>query len=398
MTTHRPYALSPLEIASGLVFGHTSALVAAAGDAPPADPIQTLERAILPALQRPPCLVSFSGGRDSSAVLAVAVRVARREGLPPPIPSTNRFPRATDSHESDWQERVVSHLGLRDWVRMEFADELDSVGPVATAVLRRHGLLWPFNAHFHVPLLEEAAGGSLLTGIAGDEMLSPSSWERVRAVFGGRVRPEPRDLLRVGFLASPRPVRREVLRRRSPLEYSWLKPSARRALTAAWAADSAAEPLGWRAGLDWRRRLRYLHVGLSSLNLLAADASVRIMHPFADAAFSAALARLPKPQRFADRTGGMRFLFGDLLPDDVLARTTKSVFDEAFWSDSSRTFAADWNGAGADPELVDVEALRREWASPEPDPRSFTLLQAAWLATHGALVANPRTTAADLVG
>ena len=40
-----------------------------------------LEAAVLPALQRPPCLVSFSGGRDSSAVLAVAADVARRHGL-----------------------------------------------------------------------------------------------------------------------------------------------------------------------------------------------------------------------------------------------------------------------------------------------------------------------------
>jgi asparagine synthase (glutamine-hydrolysing) len=78
----------------------------------------------------------------------------------------------------------------------------------------------------------------------------------------------------------------------------------------------------------------------------------------------------------------MRLLFGDLLPDDVLARTTKSGFDRAFWSEPSRAFAAEWDGAGADPELVDVEALRQEWMSPEPDPRSFTLLQAAWLASR----------------
>ena len=42
---------------------------------------------------------------------------------------------------------------------MPRTDELDSVGPVAQAVLRRHGPLWPFNAHFHMPLLERASGG-----------------------------------------------------------------------------------------------------------------------------------------------------------------------------------------------------------------------------------------------
>ena len=177
----RPYELTPLEVASGLVFGL----------APPrplpteiaGEPIDAFERAILPALQRPPCVVSFSGGRDSSAALAVAVRVARREGLPLPIPSTNRFPAVKDSHESDWQERVVAHLGIDDWLRPEFTDELDCVGPIATSVLRRYGLLWPFNAHFHVPHLEAAAGGSLLTGIGGDEILSSSSWARSERSF-----------------------------------------------------------------------------------------------------------------------------------------------------------------------------------------------------------------------
>ena len=387
----RPYELTPLEVASGLVFGL----------APPrplptevaGEPIDAFERAILPALQRPPCIVSFSGGRDSSAVLAVAVRVARREGLPLPIPSTNRFPAVKDSHESDWQERVVAHLGLDDWLRPEFTDELDCVGPIATSVLRRHGLLWPFNAHFHVPHLEAAAGGSLLTGIGGDEILSSSSWARERAVLSCRARPEFRDVLRVGFLAAPPPIRRAVLRRRAPFEYSWLRPSAHRALAAGWAAHGASEPFSWEAQFGWRLRFRYLHVGLASLALLADDASVRIVHPFTDAGFSAALTRLPKTRRYTDRTAAMRLLFGDVLPDDVLARTTKSSFDEAFWSDWSRALASDWTGEGADPELVDVEALRQEWSSPDPDPRSFTLVQAAWLAEkqpdQGALRASP---------
>ncbi len=391
MTEPRRYELSPLEVASGLVFGLAPTLtkpIEAVGE-----PIEAFERAILPALERPPCIVSFSGGRDSSAVLAAAVRLARREGLPLPIPLTNRFPAVKDSHESDWQERVVAHLGLDDWLKPEFTDELDCVGPVATSVLRRHGLLWPFNAHFHVPHLEAATGGSLLTGIGGDETLSSSSWARARAVLSGRTTPQLRDVLRVGFLAAPPPLRRAVLRRRAPFEYSWLRPSASRAIAADWAAHGASEPFAWEAQFAWRLRFRYLHVGLASLALLADEASVRIVHPFTDAGFSAALARLRKPRRYTDRTAAMRLLFGDLLPDDVLARTTKSSFDEAFWSDWSRGLAANWSGAGADPELVDVEALRQEWSTNEPDPRSFTQVQAAWLAENqpdqGALRASP---------
>ncbi len=85
--------LTQLEIASGLVLGTTppTPLPSAAVGAR-----QALELAVRPALERAPCLVSFSGGRDSSAVLAVATRVARRHGLPPPVPATNRFRDATN--------------------------------------------------------------------------------------------------------------------------------------------------------------------------------------------------------------------------------------------------------------------------------------------------------------
>jgi asparagine synthase (glutamine-hydrolysing) len=381
MTRHE---LSPLEVASGLVFGLLPAAEVTVATDPPGNPLEALEAAVRPALERPPCVVSFSGGRDSSAVLAVATQVARREGLPLPIPSTNRFPDAPDSDENDWQERVIRHLGLDDWARPELTDELDNVGAVATSALRRHGLLWPFNAHFHVPQLEAARGGSLLTGIAGDEMLSPSSWEQARAVLGGRARPTASDLRRIGFLATPRPIRRAVLRRRYPLEYGWLRPHALREITALSAAEGASEPMAWKSQLSWRRRFRYLHVGLGSLGRLAGDADVRIEHPFFDPGFAASVARLPRAEQYPDRTTAMRRLFGSLLPDDLLARTTKSGFDQAFWGEPSRAFAADWDGEGADPDLVDADALRREWALPAPDPRSFLLLQAAWLAREAA--------------
>jgi len=382
MSPARAHELSPLEIASGLVFGRTPQRALSVAEDPERDPVRALERAILPALQRPPCLVSFSGGRDSSAVLALATRLARREGLPLPIPSTNRFPAVADSDESEWQERIVSHLGIDEWSLLEFSDELDCVGPVAAQVLRRHGVLWPFNAHFHVPQFEATAGGSVLTGIGGDETLSPSRWARPRTVLNREARPERRDLLRFGFLVTPPPLRRAVLRRRIPLEYRWLRPAARRSVAAAWAADAASEPLGWQAQLRWRRRIRYLEVGTGSLDVLAADNGVQVVHPLLDGAFATALAHLPKKRRYSDRTAAMRLLFGDVLPDDLLARTTKSGFDEAFWNEPSRTFAAHWDGDGVDETVVDVEALRREWSRAVPDPRSYLLLQAVWVASQ----------------
>jgi asparagine synthase (glutamine-hydrolysing) len=379
MTSSATYALDPLEVATGLVLGVGPELGLVERSAGSEPPLRALERAVLPALRRAPCLVSFSGGRDSAAVLAVAAAVARREGLPLPIPATNRFPAAATTDESEWQEKVVSHLGLEDWIRLEHTAELDCVGPVATEALLRHGLLWPFNAHFHVPLLRLASGGSLLTGIGGDETLSPSSWSRAMDVLHGRVRPELRDVLRIGMALAPPVLRRRVLRRRLPAPYPWLRPHARRAFADAWAAQGATEPLGWAAHVGWVRRLRYLHVGLGSLRLLAADDDVRIVHPFVDRGFTTALAALPTRERYASRTAATTALFQGLLPEPVLTRASKTVFDEAFWNEPSRAFAAGWNGEGVGHELVDASALAEEWVSPKPDPRSFLLAQAAWL-------------------
>jgi asparagine synthase (glutamine-hydrolysing) len=176
--------------------------------------------------------VSFSGGRDSSAVLAVATAVARREGLPAPVPVTHRFPAAAETHESEWQEQVVAHLRLDDWVRIEAGGDLDCVGPVATESLRRHGLLWPCNAYFHVPILATATGGSLLTGVGGDEAFVPSTWARALDVLGGGVRLRPRDPLHVGLALAPQVVKRAAVRRGLPEFGEWLHPAARRRVRA----------------------------------------------------------------------------------------------------------------------------------------------------------------------
>ncbi len=85
-----PLRPTPLEIASCSVTGSHREDATGAGARGPRAPALTareaIERAVLPALQRQPCLVAFSGGRDSSAVLAVAALVARRPGWRSPSP------------------------------------------------------------------------------------------------------------------------------------------------------------------------------------------------------------------------------------------------------------------------------------------------------------------------
>jgi asparagine synthase (glutamine-hydrolysing) len=383
-------SLDPLEIACGLVFGLDEQADTMAARRAASNPRRELERAVRRALERSPCLVSFSGGRDSSAILALATHVARRDGLPLPIPATNRFAGVPLSDETSWQEQVVSHLGLDEWIVLEHTDELDCIGSYATAVLRRHGLLWPFNVFFHEPFVRLAEGGALLTGIGGDEMLGESPWHRFRASLKGR-RPAPRDALRVGYLCAPRRLRRYSLERRTEIYYPWLRPDARREVLARYADQASRVPLRWRAHVQWVKTLRYLRVGSDSQQALAEAGDVLEVHPFLDAGFISALSVLPRSERFADRTAAMRALFGDLLPAGVIGRRTKASFDGAFWNEPSRAFAAEWDGTGVDTALVDVDALRAEWLSESPDARSYTLAQALWLA-RSAAAAPPRRT------
>jgi asparagine synthase (glutamine-hydrolysing) len=343
--------------------------------APGGTPLEALERAVLPALRRGPCLVSFSGGRDSSAVLAVATRVARREGLPDPIPATNRFRAAPGADETAWQERVVAHLGLSDWVRLTHDDELDVVGPYARRVLRAHGVLWPFNAHFHLPLLEAAAEGSVLTGVGGDELFTAAC-----GPLGGR---RPRAVARTLFELAPYGLRRPVLARRAPLTLPWLTPEGNRATTAAAASHDAAEPRAPRRRLAWARGMRALDVGPRSLAAVASMTGAVIAHPLLDPGVWAAVARAGGPRGFDGRRHGMRALAGTLLPAELIARRDKAAFDEAFFTATARAAAAAWTGGGIPEELVDPGALAAHWADPEPMAQSFTLLQAVSAAERG---------------
>jgi hypothetical protein len=371
--------LSDLELACGLVLGGDRRPARLPSASPRVTPPEAVEAAMLAALRRPPCLVSFSGGRDSSAVLAVATSLARRHGLPAPIPATNRFADAPATEEGEWQERVITHLGLREWVRLQFTDELDVVGPYARRALGRHGLLWPCNAHFHLPLLEAAAGGALLTGVGGDELFAAACPPRAYSLLAGRARPRPRDVLTLGLAVAPRPLRRAVHVRRSRVPFGWLRPESRRALARAIADEEAREPLSPAARLRFWQGLRSLRIGTAALATLASDHDVRLAHPLAAPEVAAAVARAA-PHGLAGRTAGMRAVFDGILPEAILARATKASFDEAFFHRHSRAFAATWDGAGVPARIVDPTVLAREWRSPAPTPQSMTLLQAAWLA------------------
>lgn len=374
-------SLSPtaLEIAAGIPVGRLAGGRVRAPSARGEAPLEALRSVVAPALAAGPCFVSFSGGRDSSVVLAAAAAVARERSLAPPIPVTLRFPGLEESDETAWQERVVAHLGLLDWERIDCAGgEVDALGPYAQAALRRHGVMWPPNGCFHSPMLERARGGTLLSGIGGDVLFSSWRWRETAAALARRRRPRPRDLLTAAKMAAPPRVRAVLDARRQPPAPPWVREPYAGEYVARLVAQRATHPRSFSRYPAWLATLRYVALGSRTQTLLAADAGCSALDPLLDPGFLAAVGRAGGRFGFGSRSHAMRELFGALLPRDVLERTTKAVFNAATWGEASRKFAAGWDGGGLDPALVDADALRAAW-SRGPDIRTLMALQQAWL-------------------
>jgi asparagine synthase (glutamine-hydrolysing) len=161
-----------------------------------------------------------------------------------------------------------------------------------------------------------------------------------------------------------------------------VRPVAYRELAQLWAADEADEPVRLRARVRRIQAGRPLRIGLESLRLLAVDAGATIAHPLATPEFGLAVAAAAPSGGYDSRSAAVLALFGDLLPQTLVERSTKALFDTAFWGRHSRTLAASWNGEGVDPAVVETSALRAVWAQNEPDAHTFLMLQAAWLEHH----------------
>ena len=346
-----------------------------------ADPRAVLADVLLPALMRPPCLVAFSGGRDSSAVLGAATHVAREHGLGDPVPVTMRYRGHRRTWEDEWQELVVRHLELKDWEILEITSELDLLGPLAQAALRRHGQFWPPNAHAMSPLMAVAAGGSLLTGNGGDEIFTPWSGRQLALIRSGRLRPRRQDLKWMAMSLAPYALRVLAWRLRSPVHLPWLRPPAQREVQQRLAKKLAHEASSEQTWLTEFLTTRYLELARGIFGALADDAGVRLVEPFFDPRFVRAVALALPPNGYPSRSAAIDALFGDLLPAETVHRSTKATFTEVLWGPQSRAFAASSNNiTNLFPEIVDPARLAAEWAKAQPDFRSMTALQAAWLA------------------
>lgn len=335
---------------------------------------EVLEEILTDALTTAPTYVLFSGGRDSSALLALTAHLARRHGMPEPVPVTVRHPDAPESHETVWQELVLEHLHLREHVVLEFRGEQSLLGGTATDALRRHGVVWPEAIQLHGAVYRHLDPGVVVSGEGGDFLLASNRMGALRNTF---TRPR-RSSLRRGLRAAL-----PALQPRTPAPVPpWLRPAAvvayRRQLAAA-----GADPLRWDTAMQGIMRSRAVEVFTTNFEAAVSEYGSRPVTPFTDPRVVAALAREAGPLGWGDRTAMFRRLFHDVLPDEVLRRRSKAAFNSTRWGTEERDFARGWDGNGLDPEWVDPEALRAAWLADVRPPAAGFLLHVAWARAHG---------------
>lgn len=377
------YRMTPLERACGWLFGYVPRGQHATVEATSA--VEALKSLLLDALLRPPCVIAFSGGRDSSVVLTLATLLAREHGLALPIPATRQIPGDAHAEETAWQTLMLHHLGLDNWVRLPMHDDYDLLGPLAEGVTARHGLLWPPTAYLLVPLLSLAHGGTLLTGEGGDSVFGTHRCTPLRHLLSSRPSRKLQALRRLPEVLGPRSVRRRLLCASLKLQLglSWVRPDPRATLYEAWTEEQLDLPLRWSDAIErlpWRRG--WIHCA-ATMQRLADDHDVQMRHPLIDPRFLAPYVEHGHPLGPRSRTTITRELFGTLLPLEVVRRRSKASFNTALMGVHSRDFVASWQGDGVDDDIVDAVALRREWQRDVPHAGAFPSLHLVWLRRRG---------------
>jgi len=341
-------------------------------------PRAALETILRPAVERDRCYVLFSGGRDSSALLALATSLARASGAPDPVPITGRHPDAPASDETGWQELVLRHLGITEHIVIEFRGEQALLSDGALKSLSRRGLLWPTPLHVQPAYLTGLPrGGTIITGEGGDLTVSGRRITEIRAAI--RARRQRHSPRLIGSSVIPVPA--TTVRRDYARALPWLTPAGGDVLAGMIRAQR--EPLGAAADLRKAVSRRPIRMGGANITSVFADEGFASIHPFDHPRFIAAIAREGGFFGSGDRTALMRRMFADLLPDQVLSRSTKAAFNAARFTDQEHEFARSWSGAGIDPRYIDPEKLRDAWLSEAAPPASAIHLHAAWLAENG---------------
>ena len=229
-----------------------------------------------------------------------------------------------------------------------------------------------------LPCSRRAAGGTLLTGIGGDEALGSSRWARSVAVARCRAsrgtRPSSRGAtarrVPCGGPSSPAAPR-------SPSPGSGPRPRARSCGHGPRTRRQQPAGLHPPAALS---RPAAPRAGPRELRAARGGCGAAVAHPLLDPRFLAALAAAGGPRGWADRSTAMRALFDGVLPSQLLLAPRKARFEGAFWGPESRALrtVVGRRGRGSRGGRPG-RPQRGSGRSDEPDAHTYLLLQATWL-------------------
>jgi hypothetical protein len=354
---------------------------------PGTNPRLELEKVLLEHLSRGPVGVTFSGGRNTGTILAVAQRVARKHGLPDPVPLSLSFGVPETSRDEEAQAAAIEALGLSGtWQRIDMRNRAELLGAQAREGLERNGLLFPASAFWVRPMaerLKEVAGAgepTLLAGHGEAELHSYWPYGPLHQVLARKRRPGRRELRLLARAAVPHTVRtRRERRRYRSRSVPWLRPGVIDRLA------ELSEPVAW---LRWDRTLTFLRARRCEsatqrgYEQIVRHTGVRVAFPRLDDRYLGALIRCGGAGGFGTREELTERLFGDVLPPVLKERTDKIAYGKVFFGPETCAFGERWSGGGLPEELVDPGVLRRLWSSERYDWRTAALLQAAWLHDH----------------
>lgn len=326
-----------------------------------------------------PVYVEFSGGCDSSVVLAAAAAVCRRVGHADPVPVTFRFPEYPETDESTFQNGVVEALGLTTWQLFQSPD-MELLGAPALAAQESLGLAWPPQVFTRAAIWGQLEPGVLLTGEGGDEVFGPPLINPLRSFASAARRRDVVAAARAARLAVMGPSQRaQFIVSSNPLgwEVPWLSTELRREVFALAAQEAAQEPIRRASWARWYLRAPSVHRMESNLRWFGASFGLDVRCPLmAPGVVWAAVDALP-PYRRRNRTELLHAAFADTVPGVARSRTSKIHLTRPFFGRSTKAFAAHWDGSGLPPG-VDAAWLRHEWlTSDEPHAGSAMLLLVA---------------------
>jgi len=292
---------------------------------------------------------------------------------------TYRFT-APETDERDFQESVVRHLGLREWITFDLGEDGDFLSPTTCSQLLAGGPMWPPAPLTRAGALRGLDGGLWLTGEGGDEVLGPRRVSyAVRAARSPRRRVLSRAVRELGSKAMR--IRATEAEFHAHYRAEWLEPDIRRHYIRDAAALSAAEPLRPREWFGHYLARPAVKVGHEALRAFKSEFGLRWEAPLVDPFFLGALSGSVRWHEYRGRRHLLRTLFNDLLPAAIVERRGKVAFNSALFGPYTREFAARWDGTGA-PEGVNGEWLKRHWQSGDVSAGTAPLLHHVWLATQ----------------